>query len=124
MINSFPMLQQMTEQEPEIREILTNPDLMRSRLTPENIAADLNKMTDMMKDMMNNMGDMGGNSSPFTMPDMMNQGTSSANPNANANANANANPFSNIGPAMMQSMFGGNSGASSDSRPPCEKYAE
>jgi hypothetical protein len=46
------MLQQMANSNPQMRAVLTNPDMMRQMMTPENLNAAMS--------MMGGMGGMGG----------------------------------------------------------------
>jgi len=120
-----------------VRQILTNPEMMRSMMTPQNLAAAQSMMND--PNAMNNMGSMGGGANPFTMPGMQqNQGATN---NTNNNAQQQPNPFQGMDLSammggmgnqgmnmdMLNAMMGGgaaNNSSSTDSRPAREKYAE
>ena len=82
----------MTQANPQMRAVLTNPDMMRQMMTPENLNAAMG--------MMGGMGGAPGGMPPGMNPQMM---------------------------AQMEAMMGGaNPGAGSattDSRPPREKYS-
>ena len=82
----------MTQANPQMRAVLTNPDMMRQMMTPENLNAAMG--------MMGGMGGAPGGMPPGMNPQMM---------------------------AQMEAMMGGaNPGAgsaSTDSRPPREKYS-
>jgi ubiquilin len=43
-INSNPMLRQMVDANPSMRALLTNPGMIRTMMTPENINAAMNLM--------------------------------------------------------------------------------
>lgn len=108
MINSNPMLQQLTQQNPQMRAVLTNPAMMQQMMTPENMQAAMGMMGGAggmggMPPGMGGMGGMGG--MPAMNPQMM---------------------------AQMEAMMGGGMGgmggmpsvnATADTRPPREKYA-
>ena len=95
----------MTQANPQMRAVLTNPDMMRQMMTPENLNAAMSMMGGqggmggMPPGMAGMMGGMGGGMPPGMNPQMM---------------------------AQMEAMMGGanpGAGATTDSRPPREKYA-
>ena len=99
----------MTQANPQMRAVLTNPDMMRQMMTPENLNAAMGMMGGQggaggmppgMAGMMGGMGGAPGGMPPGMNPQMM---------------------------AQMEAMMGGaNPGAgsaSTDSRPPREKYS-
>jgi hypothetical protein len=44
MIDSNPMLKNMCEQNPQMRAVLTNPQMMQQMMTPENMNAAMGMM--------------------------------------------------------------------------------
>ena len=76
-----------------MRQILTNPDMMRDLMTPQNLQAAQSMMSD--PNAMQNMSSMGGGASPFMMPGNTSQGQANANPTANPTTNPAANASTN-----------------------------
>lgn len=96
-IASNPMLQQMTQSNPEIMHMLSNPDMLRSIMTPENIQ--------MAMGMMQNMRGIPG-ANPFA-PMMGPAPTTGTDPSAAPGTAPPPNPYAGMDMGMLAQMMGG-----------------